>query len=138
MDSKNAGYVGRRAFLKRTIPAAAMGAVGVRLVLRHALAQAKSVNKQMLTEWNCNKLIHEEPDAYRQLALEARRNLKAFIRKHFYLAESQKRKLEALTNEEIEFVKHEIDKALERGYRIRVEFRRRSPNVGVRFVSVQE
>lgn len=130
--------VARRAFLKDSIATAAMGAASISLNLREAFSQAKREDKPLLTEQNLNRLIPNEPDALRQQAVEAKRDLKGFITKHFYLTSDQTRQLNALSREEISLIKEGIDLALEKGKRIRVQFIRPTGGRGLALLPIQK
>jgi hypothetical protein len=138
MSKTDKSKVARREFLKDGIATAAIGAASIRLNLRAALAQAKREDKPLLTEQNLNRLIPKEPDALRQRAVEAKRDLKGFITKHFYLTPDQTRQLNALSREESSLIKEGIDLALEEGKRIRVQFIRPTVGRGLGLMPVQK
>src|SRR5262252_3195193 len=104
MKSENSGNVYRREFVKAGVLSAAALSVGFRSSIRAVLAQARGAGKPALTEGNFNKLIPEDANRFKRLALEAKQDLKAFIKKNFYLTDSQNQKLEALTKAEINLI----------------------------------
>src|ERR1035437_9886366 len=63
-----------------------------------AIAQSKFEKKAFLTDQNLNALINS-PDAPR-LAIEAKRNVRAFFTNHFYLVPEQIKLLDSFTAED--------------------------------------
>ena len=128
----------RREFLKGGIRSATIGAVSIGLNLREALSQSKHEDKTLLTERTLNRLIPKEAGAFRELAIEAKRDLKGFITKHFFLTPPQTQQLNALSQEELSLITEGIDMALEKGKRIKVQFVRPAPRAGLEFTLVQK
>ncbi len=119
--------IARRSFLRDSLSSAAIGVVGIRFAIRDVVAQAKRVNKPILTERNFNALIPGDQNSLRPLAVEAKRDLRAYIRKRFYLTSSQQHALDELSERDIEKVKEAIDMALDKRKRIRVKFNQSDP-----------
>ncbi len=137
MSKRRKGGVGRREFLQDGISTTAIG-VGLNVFgLRYVLAQAKRSVKPLLTGRNLNALIPEDPEAFRRLALRAKRDPKGFISEQFYLTRNQKRQLDGLSREDITAIRDAIDMASEKRKGIRVEFIQPTQNRGQSFMHAQ-
>ena len=102
----------RRDFLKSAAAAAFVGTC-LETDFREAIAAAKQAGKPMLTEKGINDFIaSKSKEQLRPLMEEARHDLRAFIRKHFYVAPQQEKELTALDEADIRKLNDALGTAL--------------------------
>lgn len=112
----------RRRFLKTLGATAALGVSGLGDGVGDALAQRSRVRKLPLSERSLNSLVPRDPGELRARALEAKRDLKGFIRGHFSLTPSQAEQLDALSPGEVALIHRAIDHAVSNRKGIRIRF----------------
>lgn len=99
----------RRTFLRDGLLAA--GAIG--FGIRKVLAQARLTGKPALTAAAVNRLSSNSSEAeYREICREAQKDLKAFVRKTFYLTPEQEKTLQDLTPEHVRKIQGTLSRSL--------------------------
>ncbi len=112
----------RRDFLKSAAAAAFVGTC-LETDFREAIAAAKQAGKPMLTEKGINDFIaSKSKEQLRPLMEEARHDLRAFVRKHFYVAPQQEKELTALDEADIRKLNDALGTALKQNLKPQAKF----------------
>ena len=102
--------VERRDFLYAAAAAAAGGVCFSSATIRQALAAARQSGKPLFTAANFNALLPKQHDEkFRGLMQEVRADVRAFIRRQFYLTKEQERELASLSQETVRKIQESAD-----------------------------
>jgi hypothetical protein len=132
----------RRAFLRDGL--LATGAIG--FGIRKVLAEARQTGKPAFTAATVNKLsASSSEEKYREMFLvEAQQDLKAFVRKTFYLTSSQEQVLNDLTPDQVAQIQNFLKQTVEKKKRVKIAVtygppprRRRSGDIFVSLPAVR-
>ena len=114
---------GRRDFLKSAAAVALVGGTCLGTGLKQAMAKAKKTGKPLLSEKSLNEFIESKPKAeLRRLMEEAHGDVRAFIRKYFYVAPEQEKELAAVPEAELLRVSEGLQKALKENLKPQAKF----------------
>lgn len=122
MNDKDGKKMDRRDFMKSGATGAIVGLASLRLGLKEARAQAKQTGKPVLTDRSVNSLFSIGGSKSSELAAEARRDVRGFVKSRFTLTGAQERQLESLSAEELEVIRANLALVEKRGSRLTVGF----------------
>lgn len=111
----NNNNVTRRNFLRDSVLALA-GLSCLSFDLRAALKEARLAGKPLLTEKSINALIQAHPPhmaIFQRKGREAARDVKGFLKEHFYFTPTQQQELEALSPADVRQIQEVIRNVVE-------------------------
>ncbi|MEK6304482.1 MAG: hypothetical protein AABO41_27655 [Acidobacteriota bacterium] len=122
MNDKDEKKIDRREFMKSGATGAIVGLSVLKLGLKEARAQAKQTGRPLLTDRAVNSLFLRSGAKSAELAAEARRDVKGFVKRNFTLNSAQEQQLESLSAEEIEAINANLALVEKRGSSLTVRF----------------
>ena len=128
MNNKDERKIDRRGFMISSASGAIVGLSCLSIGLKEALAQARQTGKPLLTEESLNNLFTVGGSNERSMVaariVEAKQDVKGFIRSRFTLTPAQEAKLESLSAEQLETIRRLLESAEKTGTTLKVSFGR--------------